>query len=489
MISMHEVNSIRTLRRRGESIASISRIVGHSEPTVRKYLQVRDLSPKVPKKRKNPSMLDTYRPVIELWLEEDTKTWRKQRHTAKRIWERLRDEYDCPASESTVRHYVGRLKSQRTNLKDEFLDLVWEPGEAQVDFGEFDLYWYGVRHRLSFLVVDFPFSNQGFAQVTLGQNAECVCEGLEAIFGYIKGVPKRLVFDNAAGVGRKMCDTIRTTELFGAFAAQYGFEFSFCNPESGNEKGGVENKVGAIRRSLFVPLPHMTDIGLYNKHLLQRCSALAQKDHYKKGEPENQLFMEDCFALMGLPEKPFDIIRYERHRADKYGKVVLNGNHRYSSDPAFGKREVIVGIKATKILLFDEAGTLIAEHDRAYGNAPTDSTEPARQLSLLCQKPGGWRNSQVRADLSDDLRGYMDKQDGETLKPLLRLMRDEGSTSGYAATLEALEQVYASTGSLDMANIAVTASRIATGDKVIEYDEPVDLSIYDMVFSTGERGA
>lgn len=124
-----------------------------------------------------------------------------------------------------------------------------------------------------------------------------------------------------------------------------------------------------------------------------------------------------------------------------------------------------------------------------YGNAPTDSTEPARQLSLLCQKPGGWRNSQVRADLSDDLRGYMDKQDGETLKPLLRLMRDEGSTSGYAATLEALEQVYASTGSLDMANIAVTASRIATGDKVIEYDEPVDLSIYDMVFSTGERGA
>lgn len=123
-----------------------------------------------------------------------------------------------------------------------------------MDFGEFDAYHYDVRTRLSFLIVDFPFSNQGLAQVTLGQNAECVCKGLKAIFDYAGGVPKRLVFDNAAGVGRELRDSFRTAEVFGAFTAPYGFGFSFCNPESGNEKGGVENKVGAIRRSLFVPL-------------------------------------------------------------------------------------------------------------------------------------------------------------------------------------------------------------------------------------------
>jgi len=430
MISMHDVNSIRTLRRRGKSIASIGRIVGHSEPTVRKYLKAQDLSPAMPKKRDRPSMLDEYRSIIEGWLDEDSKTWRKQHHTARRIWQRLRDERGCTASESTVRHYVARLKTERMPLKGAFLELAWEPGEAQVDFGEFDAYHYGVRTRLSLLIVDFPFSNQGLARVTLGQNAECVCEGLKAIFGYIGGVPKRLVFDNAAGVGRKLCDSFRTAEVFGAFAAHYGFEFSFCNPESGNEKGGGENKVGAIRRSLFVPLPTLTNLEMYNRHLLERCTELSGKEHYRKGECERQLFIEDIFAFMGLPEKPFDVIRYETHRAGKYGKVILGGNHRYSSDPAFAKQEMIVGIKAMQILLFDKNGTRIAEHERAYGSAPSDSTEPAKQLPLPCLKPGGWINSQVRADPSSDLRAYVDGMDKASLKPLLRLMRDEQASSG-----------------------------------------------------------
>ncbi len=488
MIGMHDVNSIRTLRRRGESIASISRIVGRSEPTVRKYLKAQDLSPAMPKKRDRPSMLDGYRPTIEGWLDEDSKTWRKQHHTARRIWQRLRDEQGCTASESTVRHYVARLKAERMSLKDAFLELAWEPGEAQVDFGEFDAYHYGVRTRLSFLVVDFPFSNQGLAQVTLGQNAECVCEGLKTIFDYIGGVPKRLVFDNAAGVGRKLCDSFRTAEMFGAFAAHYGFEFSFCNPESGNEKGGAENKVGAIRRSLFVPLPALTNLETYNRHLLERCKELSGKKHYKKGEPERQLFIEDVFALMGLPEKPFDVIRYETHRADKYGKVILNGNHRYSSDPAFAKQEMIVGIKAMRILLFDKNGTLIAEHERAYGSAPSDSTEPAKQLPLLCLKPGGWINSQVRADLSSDLRAYVDGMDKASLKPLLRLMRDEQAGSGYAATIRSMERVFAATGSLDAASVVVGAARIAAGDAPVRYDDPVDLSIYDSVFLEAQNG-
>jgi len=463
-------------------------MVGHSEPTVRKYLNAPDLSPKIPGKRASSSMLDAYRPVIEGWLDEDAKTWKKQRHTSRRIWQRLRDEYDCPACESTVRHYVARMRSRRIAQREAFLDLVWEPGTVQVDFGEFDAYYYGVRIRLSFLTVDFPFSNQGFAQVTLGQNAECVCEGLEAIFEFIGGVPGRLVFDNAAGVGHKVCESFRTTELFGAFAAHYGFELRFCNPESGNEKGGVENKVGAIRRSLFVPIPTITDLSAYNRHLLERCSALSDKEHYRKGEPESQLFIEDTFALMGLPEKAFDAVRYERHKADKYGKVVLGGNHRYSSDPAFAKSDMIVGIRATTIAIYDEDGTLIAKHERVYGNAPSDSAEPARQLSLLCLKPGGWGNSLVRADLSEDLRGYMDGLDRQSLKPLLRLMRDEQAISGYATTIQSMESVFAATGSLDPASVTVNAARISSGDETIHYDDPVDLSVYDKVFAEVRNG-
>lgn len=125
------------------------------------------------------------------------------------------------------------------------------------------------------LVVPFPFSNVGLAQVFRGQNAECVCQGLKNAFEFVGGVPTRIVFDNAIGIGRKVSDRFRTMKLFAAFAAHYGFDFSFCNPNSGYEKGNVENKVGFIRRNLFVPMSSITNLGAYNKHLMPRCVALS----------------------------------------------------------------------------------------------------------------------------------------------------------------------------------------------------------------------
>ena len=86
MISMPQVQSIRRLRRNGESVASIARKTHVSEPTVRKYLAKEDLSA-VPSVRKpRASVIDPYLPVIEQWLAEDRANWRKQRHTATRIW-------------------------------------------------------------------------------------------------------------------------------------------------------------------------------------------------------------------------------------------------------------------------------------------------------------------------------------------------------------------------------------------------------------------
>ena len=129
MISMSQVVTIRQLRKSGESIASISRITGVSRDTVYKYLALDDLSPKMPVKRPGSSMMDHYRSIIEGWLDEDARSWRKQRHTAARIHARLRDECGCGASESTVRHYVARLKAEHKESKESFLALVWAPEE------------------------------------------------------------------------------------------------------------------------------------------------------------------------------------------------------------------------------------------------------------------------------------------------------------------------------------------------------------------------
>ena len=93
MISMPKVQDIRKMARAGCSVAEISRETGVSEPTVRKYIRKADFSPTVPAKKKAPSMLDEHKPVVDMWIEEDRRNWHKQRHTAKRVHERLVEEH------------------------------------------------------------------------------------------------------------------------------------------------------------------------------------------------------------------------------------------------------------------------------------------------------------------------------------------------------------------------------------------------------------
>lgn len=207
---MSKIHSIRQLRREGRSVTDIANSLDVSRNTVYKYLAEQDLSPKMPVSKRRGSILDPFRGLIESWLSEDMLSWRKQRHTARRIWQRLCAEEGLEVSESTVRHYVCRLKKVHPSPNQQFLDLTWAPGEAQADFGEADFYVRGAKKRLHFFVLAFPFSNVGLAQVCPGENAECVCQALKDIFEFIGGVPVRIVFDNAAGVGRKLRDGVRT---------------------------------------------------------------------------------------------------------------------------------------------------------------------------------------------------------------------------------------------------------------------------------------
>lgn len=476
MISMSQTYSIRQMRKNGESISEIARKTGVSRNTVYAKLAISDLSPRMPVKRGKAKTLDRYRGVIESWLDEDAANWRKQRHTARRIWQRLRDEHGVECCESTVRHYVRDLKALRKAVSESYLDLVWRPGEAQADFGEADFCVMGTRRRLSFFVLSFPYSNVGFAQVFPSENSECVCQALKQVFEYIGGVPSRIVFDNATGVGRKVCGGVRTAETFAAFAAHYGFEFGFCNPNSGHEKGNVERKVYFIRQNLFVPVPRLSRVESYNEKLLDRCLGLA-KEHYKKGVNEDGLFGEDRAALAGLPETPFEVVRYVDCKADKQGKVQIDGRHWYSADPSLAGERLIAGLGATMLSIYTSAGEYVCSHERQYGAAPTDSSSPASQLPLLAAKLGAWRNSSVRSAMPDALRDYMDGLGRRELGDGLRLMRDQVQRSGWDATVGAMQCALESTGRIDAASVAVAAARAEGG--AIEYDEPVDLGAYD----------
>ena len=486
MLDMPTIQSIRSRRAKGETLSQIAEHEGVSIPTVRKYLSMTDFSPSLPIANKHPSILDPYKDIIEGYLDQDDKSWHKQRHTAKRIHERLLEEHGAKIGYTTVQLYVKKRREERRQSNGMFLKLVWTPGEAQVDFGEADFIVYSQKERLHYLVVDFPFSNVGFVQVFRGENAECVCQGLLDIFNYIGGVPSRLVFDNATGIGRRIGDKIKLSELFGRFSCHFGFEYAFCNPRSGHEKGAVENKVGTIRRNLFVPTPRIYDIKNYNARLLDECMRKADKSHYSKGESERSLFAEDAFALSELPEDGFVAMSFERMRCDKYGYVCLEGNHRYAIDPAFAQRTVIVGRGAFDVDIYDEDGTLACTHVRAYGKAPTSSDDPLSQLNLLCMRPRGWQNSQVRHSLPEDLRQAIDDMEGASRSDALRCLRDVAKESGYSNTVAAMTKSLKLLGAIDRASVEIMAAFEQNGREQIVYEDPVDLDAYDAAYS--QRG-
>ena len=186
--------------------------------------------------------------------------------------------------------------------------------------------------------------------------------------------------------------------------------------------------------------------------------------------------------MSGLPPTPFAVVRYEVRKADKLGKVRVDGPHLYSSDPSLAGRELVCGIGATTVTVATRDGAVVAEHPRAYGDAPTDTTDPASQLALLCARPGAWPNSKVRSAIPDGLRAHMDSLAKADLKAELRLMRDQSAESGWAATVQAMAGALAATGRVDRASVAVGAARIAGG--AVAYDEEVDLSSYDSALAS-----
>lgn len=145
MISMTKQNDIRQLWRQGDSVAEIARKTGVSRDTVYKYRDKDDFSPSPPVRSARPSKLDPYRPLIDQWLDDDLRSGRKQRHTATRVHARLVEECGADVSLSTVSRYVRAARAERRHGSEQYLDLVWAPGEAQADFGEADFYILGVR--------------------------------------------------------------------------------------------------------------------------------------------------------------------------------------------------------------------------------------------------------------------------------------------------------------------------------------------------------
>lgn len=479
MLTMSQINDIRDLSRMGYPISRISSMTGVDRKTVRKYLEQEDFSPGPPVAKTRASIVTPFIDIITGWLEEDQKHWSKQRHTAKRIHERLQKEHGFTGSYDSVQKFVQKIRKDiQTRATQE---LVWEPGCAQVDFGEADFNEDTDCVRRKYLTVSFPYSNDGYSQVFRGETAECVCQGLQDIFNYIGGVPKLLVFDNATGVGRRVMDRIHETELFARFRAHHGFRIRFCNPYAGYEKGNVENKVGTTRRNLFVPVPTYHDIEEYNHTLLDRHEEKAAEVHYKKGVVISELFEEDRKHFLPLPAKQFNVCRYEFCRADGYGKICLDGRHFYSTKPENHNRKVMVGIRAHYIDILEPDGSLLVRHMRQYGDARTDLCDYSTSLEMLSKNIGSWPNSGFRKDAPELVREYIDSQPRAGRKSCVRLLSGLTKQYGYQAAVDALELAIKG-NRVNKSDAVILAARI-TGYGIYTPPEPgPSLEVYDQAF-------
>jgi len=480
MLNMSQVNHIKDLACLGKRISEIAKETQMDRKTVRKYLAQEDFSPKLTEQVKKESILDPYKESIDEWLTQDQENWPKQRHTAKRVFDRLKKKFtgfDC--SYPTVVRYV-RQKRIEMNQVQGFQELVWHPGETQVDFGEADFYERGEKLRKKYLTVSFPYSNDSFTQIFGGETAECVCQGLTDIFAYIGGVPRLMIFDNATGVGRRIGDVIRESALFARFRAHYNFGLRLCNPDSGHEKGHVENKINYTRNNLFVPPLDYDDIVQFNQGVLDMHLTKAAETHYKKLLPIYKLFEDDRRALRPLPTYPFNVCRFETIQADGYGKVRLDDRHYYATCPEYGGQKVLVGLRAHTVEIYTPELQILTTYPRQFGEQRSDSTDYRTTLAILLKNIGAWPNSGVREQMPAELRQTMDEQTKEELRRTLRSLQQLSKQYDFETAVAALGEAHR-LSRRNFSDAAAMAARIHGYGLLTEPEKGPDLKVYDQL--------
>jgi transposase len=327
--------------------------------------------------------LGPYLPVIEQILASDREAPPKQHHTAKRIFERLRDEYGYPGGITQVKEAVAR---HRRHHQEVFVPLSHPPGEAQFDFGYATVEIAGVRCKAAFAVMSLPYSDAFHVSAYPRECTETFQAAHVSAFSFFGGVPTRTSYDNTTIAVRKVIGRERAlTREFLRLESHFLFAHRFCRVARGNEKGHVESLVGYGRRNFMVPVPAFASFAELNASLQASCRA--DLDRRVRGKPvtKAELLELDRAAMLPLPASAFEARRVVRARANSLSLVRFDRND-YSVPTAFAHHEltVIGGIERIRIA----CGTrLLATHPRCWEKEET-TFDPRHYLALLERKPG-----------------------------------------------------------------------------------------------------
>jgi len=371
--------------------------------------------------------LDPFVGIIDRILEEDKSRPAKQRHTSKRIFERLRDEHGFAGGLTIVKDYVHE---RRLRQREVFVPLSHDPGHAQADFGEAQAEIAGVEQKIHFFALDLPHSDASFVQAYPSETTEAFCAGHAAAFAFFGGVPNSILYDNTRiAVARILGDgTRQRTRVFGELQSHYLFEDRFGRPGKGNDKGKVEGLVGWIRRNLLVPMPRAASHEALNAQLIEGCRNRLSDRLRGHQETIGERLGRDLAVFHDLPATPYDACEKKTGRVNSLSLVRYRGTD-YSVPTAYGHREVLIRGYIDEVVISCGAD-IIARHARSYEREDY-VFEPLHYLALLEQKTGaldqaaplvGWNLPDEFATFRRLLEARMGKRGKREFVQVLRLL-------------------------------------------------------------------
>jgi transposase len=390
----------RDSRNDGLSIRALARKHKVHRRTVRQALA--DATPPV---RKTPDrqapVLGPYEATIRRWLLEDLAAPKKQRHTARRIWQRLIEEEGASVGESSVRNLVARLRAEvDADRRQVMVPQTHPPAEeAEVDFGEFTAVIAGVVMKLYMFCLRLSHSGKAVHVAYANQTQESFLDGHVRAFEALGGVPTGMIrYDNLrpavirVALGRERFEHPR----FIAMRSHYGYDSFYCIPgrDGAHEKGGVEGEIGRFRRRHLTPVPHVASLAALNQALAAADARDEARRIGARAETVGTAAARELPLLRPLPSEPFDVSLSLSCRVDAKARVCVRQSY-YSVPARFAGRRLEVRLGATNIRVLD-AGKVVATHTRSLHKGSEDLVLD-HYLEVLVRKPGALAGSTALA--------------------------------------------------------------------------------------------
>ncbi len=490
MISVDQYKLIRELYAvEGLSQRQIAKTLGISRNTVRRYCNGENIPGERKKSNRKPSVITPeVRAFIQQCLDEDQREGvKKQKHTAKRIYDRLTEELDFTGGESTIRRVVREMKEKMPKV---FVPLSFSPGEAaQVDWGTAIVYMAGEKKEVHLFCMRLCSSCAPFVFAFPSQREEAFLEGHQRAFAFFGGVPKDLIYDNLkTAVKEGWGKTAREQDKFARFRAHYVYDSRFCNPGEGHEKGLVEDLVGYSRRNFLVPLPRVKDFEELNQLLLKQCLQYIDVHQIKGRELSvKEAFAQESSALTPLPVKLYETAKMIEGKVDYFSTISFETNH-YSVPAKWSGRTVTLRATSFDVQVYYR-GELIASHERCYQKHKTHyQLEHYLPLIEMRLRSVFHARPVKEAGLPEEVEAFARKLKNpeKNMVRLLRLAIDYGPEKVVQAIRKADDkQQY----SVDVVQFYVNENK--TISSLVEIKDPgptvqnIDLSSYDLLCTGG----